>query len=359
MAIPLFALVAALSNPRIKPPVASGALHDMHGRAVPVTAPAQRVVTFPPMLWVYLVMDGGAEHILATSRYQLDDIRNGLLRHIFPGAVNLPVALTGLGAIPGDPEQVLVMRADAVFSWSQFSDSLKKIGAPLVQVDPNPSGNERDAEALWRLAGAVAGKSARVEQLIVRTSQERSRVMASVAGQRGHPRALYVYGTDLFTVASGKARESQMLESVGAVNVASGLSGSRLTKEQLLQLAPDIIVISGFDKGNGVRALYDDPAFRGLPAVRAKRVYRIPSGGTRTASVIEDPLTLQWLAELMHLGSMPREYRNRLRETYVEVSGVTLSDDAIDENLRLDENLGSAGYDHFLRLGTPLHVIVQ
>lgn len=344
--------MAALSEPRIEPPVATGGIRDLRGRAVPVAAPVRRAVVFPPVLGIYLTVDGGPDHVRATARYQTDTIQQGLLRRVFPAAADLPTAAT-IGrdsAVPGDPEQILALGADAVFSVSQFSASLKSVGVPLVLLDFNPTGTNRDTEAMWRLIAAVAGKESRAEQLIHRYAGERDRVLSSVAGQAGHPRALYLYqsGTSPPLAAFGGTRESRLLDAAGAVNVASGLRGPRLNVEQLLEFAPDVIVISGFAAGNAVQALYADPALRGLPAVRTRRVYRLPTGGMLMDGLVEEPLMLQWLAEILHPDGMPRQFREKLRKTYADVYGVALSDDAMDETLRLDENAGSAGFARFL-----------
>ncbi len=351
MAVPAFAALVAMSNPRVPPPQATGFVHDMRGQAVPVALPASRVLIFPPLFWAYLTVDGGADHMPAAVAYQKADIRQGLLRHVFPAAADLPDAAT-LGrdsAIPGDPEQIMALKADAIFSWSQFSGVLKKIGAPVVQFALQPTGDERDQNAMWRLMGAIAGKPDRVERLMARYHEERDRVLAPLAGMDRRPRVLYVYQTSPLLVAFDGTREARLLDAIGAVNVAAGLHGPALGKEQLLLLAPDIIVLAGFDTGNATRAIYGDPALRGLPAVKARRVYRQPTGGAHMAGLVEDPLMLQWLAEVVHPDVAPRRFRQDVKATYAAVYGADLSDDAIDGTLHLDENADAAGFDRFGR----------
>ncbi len=122
--------------------------------------------------------------------------------------------------------------------------------------------------------------------------------------------------------------------------------------KQLLQLAPEIIILSGYSTGNAVRTIYSDPALRGLPAVKTRHVYREPTGGNRMQGLIEDSLMLQWLAEVTHPEVAPRRFRQDVKATYAAVYGVTLSDDDIDATLRPDENSGAAGFDRFGR-NTP------
>lgn len=352
LAVPALAVLLALADPRVMAPPATGLVHDMRGQTVPVTLPARRVVIYPPVFWAYLTVDGGPTHTPAAAAYQKEEIRQGLLHQVFPAAADLPDAATleHDTAIPGDPERILALKADAILSWSQFSGALTKIGAPVVQLDLKPTGDGSEPEAMWRLMGRLAGKPERAEALIARSHREWQRVLAALAGTTRHPRVLYAYQTAPLLVAFGGTREARLLDAVGADNVASGLHGPTLGKEQLLELAPDVIILAGFADGNTVRTIQDDPALRGLPAVRAGRVYRQPTGGARMEGLIEDPLMLQWLAEVIHPETAPRRFRQDLKTAYAEVYGVALSDEAIDQTLHFDENAGASGFDRFRRV---------
>ncbi len=352
MALPVFALFVGFSDPRVMPSEArQDSIQDMRGVAVPVVAPASRVLIFPPVLAAYLTVDASTQHLAAAVAYQKTEIQQGLLHYVFPEAARLPDAAT-LGrdtAIPGNPEQVMALGADAIFSWWQFSAVLTRIGAPVVRLDIKRTRDEQGREALWRLLGSIAGRPDRVARLIDRYHGERDRVLSSVAPAQRHPRALYVFDPHLLLVAFGGTLEDGLLQAVGAVNVAARLSGADLGKEQLLRLDPDIIILAGYSQGNTVRALCDDPALHGLAAVRARRVYRQPFGGAGMEGLVEEPLMLQWLAEIVHPDLAPPRFRHDIKAAYATVYGVTLSDDAIDATLRLDENAGAAGFERFRR----------
>jgi iron complex transport system substrate-binding protein len=354
LVIPLAALVMAICGPRVKPPMADGALRDARGRMVTAFIPARRAVLFPPLLGIYLTVDGGSEHIRAVARYQMEDAEKGLLRYVYPALAALSTAETiDNTANPADLEQVELFHSDAVVCWSQFSYPLRQIGAPLVEVDGSQKQHEQDTIATWRLLAAVTGKADWGDRLTRHYIRERDQVLSKAAGESGRPRVLYVYRTNpgSMLVASNGVWQSRLLEAAGGINAASGLHGAwvQVTMEQLLILKPNIIIVSEFADDYATRAIYDDPVLRSLPTVKARQVYRQPSGGTRMEGLVEEPLLLEWMAEILHPDTMPRNYRDKLRATYAFAYGVTLSDDAIDANLRMDENTGSAGYERFAR----------
>jgi len=350
MLLPVIAVIMALVEPRVLTRRASGAVRDMTGAPVPLAGSAKRALIFPPVLPAYLTVDEGSGHLAAAVTYQRTDIQSGLLRYVYPAAVQLPNAAT-LGyntAIPGDPEQIVALDADAVFSWAHFSGSLAKIGTPVVRLRLDPRANDGNSTAVWRLIGSVSGKQSRVEWLAERYARERERVLASLRDITRRPRVLYVYQTQPLIVAFGGTTEDRMLTAVRATNVAGALSGPALSIEELLLLAPDIIIVAGNGPGNEIQTLYDDPALGELPAVRTRQIYRQPTGGARMAGLVEEPLMLQWLAEVLHPGEVPASFRRDLKATYAAVYGVALSDDAIDATLHVDQHAGASGFERFL-----------
>jgi iron complex transport system substrate-binding protein len=107
---------------------------------------------------------------------------------------------------------------------------------------------------------------------------------------------------------------------------------------------PDIITGSP-------EALYNDPRWRGLDAVRNRRVY----GSTYIFfGYVHDidnlPLSMRWLAEIFHPSRMSAQTREKVRAHYRESYGFEMSEAQIDELLRVKENAGSQGHERFFRV---------
>ena len=107
----------------------------------------------------------------------------------------------------------------------------------------------------------------------------RGQLLISPATDR--PRVYYGRGSDgLETGLSGSPPISD-IDQAGVINVAAGLGRdglTRVTRAQIFAWNPQIIVAQ---KRSFYNALLHDPAWRGLTAVRTKRVYLAPSRSVR------------------------------------------------------------------------------
>jgi iron complex transport system substrate-binding protein len=121
-----------------------------------------------------------------------------------------------------------------------------------------------------------------------------------------------------------------------------------MTIEELIAREPEVIIISGYPSDDAVRLVLDNPALRCVPAVRSRKIYREPHGGTRMERLVEEPIMLQWMSEVIYPERAERRFRMKLRQAYADVYGFVLTDEAIDEALVLRENAGSAEYARFL-----------
>jgi iron complex transport system substrate-binding protein len=353
--LPASALAIAFSTPKVRPPHVGSALHDMRGRPVSVERPLRRVVLFAPSLWDYLTADGGSRHILATSSFQTDEIRANLLGHVYPDAENLRVVTTvgRSSAIPGDPEQLMALDTDGIVVLSNLTASLPQLGLPVVQLDLERAPYDKDMIAKWRLLGGLSGQKDRVEWLLERYKHERQRVIEAVPRADLRPTVLFVlqFQPGFWTVQPAGGQMSRILEDLGARNAISAPGVFHIGVEDLLTLDPDLIVVSNFEQGDAVPVIFATPGLQALSAVRRRRVYREPTGGSRMDGPVEQPLLMEWLAELLYPDVMPRHFRAMAKETYQAVYGGPIEDEALDETLRWDENAGSSGFARFSKSG--------
>lgn len=335
----LACLALALAGPQSRPPVTA-------------TGPARDVVIYPPILWDYLTVDGTDAHVLGIAGYLRKSFDSMLLAPIFPSVASVR-SMSERGAIPRDMETILELSPGAVLISAGFADPLRAIGAPVVEYGSSAP-REIDAMLLdWEFLGRLTGQQQRVVAL-----QERYRSAVSALESevpRGAPkplRVLYTYGTTngITSAAPEGSLEATALEKLGAINLGSDLYRGALNNEELLRLDPDVVFIYGVNDTRP-RDWYGDPALAALAAVRERRVYVEPVGGSRMSGPVEFPLRLRWMAEILYPVQLSRTLREEFRKTYAEVYGYTLTDRDLDVALKLTDNERSAGYDRFRRRG--------
>jgi iron complex transport system substrate-binding protein len=347
--IAFVAALIGLMPPHVLPRPVNSALRDMDDHPVPVFSAPQNAIILPPFTAPYLELDASADHIVSTS--EVATIPNALLRYLFPSLARFSAADALQNTpLPGDLETIVKKRSDGVLSWSWLADPLYKIGVPVI-----PLGLEADQNKAmlrrWEFLSRVLGKHDRFARLAARYEEKKRESLVFWQRQPHRPKVLYIYDSDPLTVAFGRAQPSKSLATVGAVNVAQQIAQARISYEEMLALAPDVLILSGFTHRVHISDLYADPRFRALPAVRAQRVYHEPSGGWRLMEgVIEEPLLFEWLTEVLYPAS-PARFREDLRSAYREAYNYELSDEQIDETLCLNENLRSIGYEKFMRGG--------
>jgi iron complex transport system substrate-binding protein len=144
------------------------------------------------------------------------------------------------------------------------------------------------------------------------------------------------------------------LPPAGVVNASMGWTGERQNAERILAMDPDIIFLVGQSEGRfrlqGPAEFMADPRWRGLKAVRQKRVYRMPGPGPGgLAGLIFQPLWVRWMAEIAHPDRMRPKLRQALLRRVERELGYRLSEKQIDAQLHLDQNRDSAGYERFSR----------
>ncbi|OBS50900.1 hypothetical protein A8B73_19180 [Methylosinus sp. 3S-1] len=311
--------------------------------------PARRAVIYAPVAWHYATLDG-IEHIAGLPvEGETNELSRRLLRFVFPDASRLAHAPTrGESAIPGDPEAFLALHADAALSWSWMASGLRALGAPVVPLDADPARtNATNMEETWRLLADVSRQRPRFDELARRYRREMNEVIATVPLSGAPPRVAYFYQLEPVVLAVSWTRIASLLEMVGAQNIVRTERFPQ--KEELMALAPDVVVLSGFIESDAVASFLADPAFRCLPAVRTRRVYREPMGGARMEGLLEEPLMLQWLVEILYPEKMAPKMREKFSRAYEEAFGVALSEAALDEALSLEENARARDGERFAR----------
>ncbi len=245
----------------------------------PSSSEAERVVFSPHSCLPISRSMRGDRHIAAVASYLRDAVSQGPLGSIYPHAASLPSVITaGRSAIPGDPEQVLSLRPDAVITWAWFSEALVAAGLPVLAMRyESGESPEHNAVAAWAEISRVANRAARGGELIARYDRERELALRYVSGVATaiRPRAVFIYklGGGAIYAAGDDNSDAVALREAGADNLAP--HGGLVSEEQLLLVDPDTIVLGCFsDEANTPAALYSQSSLTAVTAVRNRRVYK-------------------------------------------------------------------------------------
>jgi hypothetical protein len=142
---------------------------------------------------------------------------------------------------------------------------------------------------------------------------------------------------------------TQFFSLTGTVNAAKGFPENQ-EPEVILAIDPDMIITMATDPGD----IMKDPRWRGLKAVRDRRVYKQPMWRRFNNEYRYDlgrglffaPLTLRWTAEVAHPATMPRKLRQKFKDRFKNFYGYTLTEGALDNYLRIKDNFNSYNYLH-------------
>jgi iron complex transport system substrate-binding protein len=151
------------------------------------------------------------------------------------------------------------------------------------------------------------------------------------------PRVYYGLDSDGLTTGLSGSLAMAEIAQAGAINVAAPLGEgalTRVTRQQIYAWNPDIILARERSFYNALRR---DPGWRGLSAVRDKRVFLAPA---QPFGWIDDPagvnrmVGLYWLSDLFYPNVLEEDLRTNVRDFYRTYYGVPLTDRQLDALLR-------------------------
>ena len=331
---------------------------DQSGRRIVLENPAERVATIPPPAAAMFVMiDGGTQHLAGMHRGSTQILRQGLMGAFFPHYKDVPSNIVGEGFMP-NIESLLAIDPDLVFQWDVLGDDIvspiRKAGLEVAILKGMK--DENTARQWIRIMGAAVAKPQKAERLIAWRDQVMARIKAKTdpIPEKDKPRTLYFkrFKTQL-KVSGRKSFNNFYIELAGGRNPAAR-DGSRWNKvvdlEQIFKYDPEVIILNSFESDLGPQDLYDDPLWAEVSAVRNKRVYRVPIGVYYWDTPNhESPLWWMWLSELLHPEIFSWDLREEIHNAYDLIYGRTPDDEQIDKILHVSQNGGSAHYARFYR----------
>lgn len=328
---------------------------DQRHRKVTLDHPARRVVTIPmPAASMLIAVDQSPDHLVGMHKASWAAMQKGILGQLFPHALSVPHDVASADFAP-NVESVLALRPDVVVQWGDQGAGLT---APLenagLKVLGLTYGTQEDLQTWITLFATMLGKPERGRALnaAVATSLQTMTAVGRAAPRPG-PKVLYCNRfTGGLKVAGRNSYNDFYIRLVGATNPASGQKGAPgqgmvgVDVEQVLAWDPDIVLLGNFDDAMP-DDVYGSAVWRGVSAVRARRVYKVPLGGYRwDPPSHESPLMWRWLSMLAFPGQEV-DLRSEVDRHYRLCYGRSPTAQQVDAILWSSVNGASAAYHQF------------
>jgi iron complex transport system substrate-binding protein len=317
---------------------------DSAGRQVAVPDRIERVFAAgpPAMVLLYVL---APDKMIGWPRAPYADAMD----YIAPEYRDLPEVgrLTGRGDTV-NLEILLQSKPDLTFDFGSVRDTYVSLaervqaqtGIPYLLID----GTFANTPAAVRLLGEVLGVEERAEQIAAyaeTTFKQIDAIFAEVP-QEGRPRVYLARGPGGLETALEGSINTEIIERVGGINVASDPSGARrglvqVPIEQVVVWNPDTVIT--WDR-NFYEGVWKDFYWESVDAVAAERVYLSPTapfGWIDRPPSVNRIIGLRWLAGLFYPDQVNQDLREVMRSFYDLFYHVDLTDAELDRLLQSAE----------------------
>lgn len=246
-----------------RPPAAAPlAVVDGSGRTVELAAPATRIVSLVPALTDVVLALGGANRLVARTRYDTD-----------PRLASLPSLED---ALTPSVEWIVAQGPDLVISWADrqartVSSRLSELGIPVYTSATETLDQMR---AGIRDIGTLLGRETAADSLLGRLRGAIDSVRTVAAG-RDTVAVLYLIGLDPPMAAGPGSFIDELIGIAGGRNIFGDASAAwpPVSVEEIVARKPDVILIATAAPADEVRdRLSGMPGLRSLDAVSEARV---------------------------------------------------------------------------------------
>ncbi len=236
---------------------------------------------------------------------------------------NLPELgrLTGRGNT-ANVEVVLKAKPDLIVdvgstaaTFASLADRVQQqTGIPYVLLDGRLETTPQQIEKLAKVLGAEARGREFADYWRSRVDPLKARIAAIPADKR--PQVYYARGPQGLVTGLGGSINVEMIEFLGARNVAGGERGglAQVGFEQVVLWDPPVIVTND---PNFMRDVWKMPVWQSVTAVRRKRVFlspHLPFGWFDYPPGANRLLGLLWLAEILYPGEFRFDYPREIAE---------------------------------------------
>ena len=261
------AVLTALFCLVLLPPEALSAgksMTDLLGRQVTVPEKPVRIIALAPSV-TEIVFALGCENKLAGVTMFSD----------FPEGANY---LPKVGSyVRLDLEKIVSLNPDLCIAVKDGNpkhviDRLESLGIPVFAVNPTNLGSVM--ETISTIGGLINAE----KQAAVVVGDMRRRVafvQRAISGITARPRVFFQIGIDPIVSAGSDTFIDELISMAGGVNLAAGKTPyPRFSREQVLNLAPDVIIITSMARHAVFEEVKADwNQWPGMPAVQHDRIF--------------------------------------------------------------------------------------
>jgi iron complex transport system substrate-binding protein len=246
--------------------------------------------------------------------------------------------LTGRGGT-ANLENVLKFQADLIIDSGSTGGTYVSLANNVQEQTKIPylllDGRLEKTPENYRLLGEWLDARDRAEQLANYAEETLSGLRRRIASIPESDRPRVYYGRGINGLESGLAGSInlEVLERVGAVNVAAAAGTGSLSKisiEQVLAWNPDVILVLEPAFYASVRT---DPLWSSVKAVRENRIYmapNLPYGWFDAPPGVNRLIGVRWLMSILYPKQFPEDLRTTTREFYRLFYQVNLTDAQLD-----------------------------
>ncbi|NNL76673.1 MAG: cobalamin-binding protein [Desulfobacterales bacterium] len=249
-------------------PLTAKTAEDQLGREIQLPEDPQRVVALAPSITEIIFALGQQDRLKGTTQFS-----------------NYPAEAAKLSKVGSyvrlDLERIVALNPDLCIAIKDGNpkgtiDRLQSLNIPVFAVNP------RNLESMMQTIqsiGAILNTSAKAKSLVEEMQNRMQQVDALVAGIERRPSVFIQIGISPIISAGSNTFIHELIVRAGGINVAAGNSAyPHFSREQVLALAPDVLIITSMSRSGAFeKAKADWNRLSDMPAVRNERIYTVDS----------------------------------------------------------------------------------
>ena len=263
---------------------------DQIGRTVTIPANPRKVVAFAASITEIIYALDRQERLVGVTEFS----------DYPPAATKLPKVGSYVRL---DLERIVALQPDLCIATKDGNpkatvDRLTHLGIPVFVVDP------RDFDSIMKtvkVLGSLLGADEAAGQIVEDLKKRMDQVQSTVANVSYRPRVFMQIGISPIIAVGTNTFIHDLIVMAGGRNVTSGKSTyPRLSREEVIHLAPDIIVISTMARSGAFEEVKKQwTQWQQIPAARHNRIYVVDSNlfNRPTPRLVE---ALELLAGIFH-----------------------------------------------------------
>jgi iron complex transport system substrate-binding protein len=249
-------------------PLTAKTAEDQLGREIRVPDDPRRVIALAPSITEIIFALGQQERLIGVTQYS-----NYPAEAATRPKVGSYVRLDLERIVALDPDLCLAIKDG---NPKETIDRLQSLDIPVFAV--NPHNLESMLQTIQKV-GDILNASQKATTLVADMRSRIQRVETLVSKTAHRPRVFIQIGISPIVSAGSNTFIDELINRAGGINVAAGPSAyPHFSREQVLALTPDVLIITSMARSGGYeKAKADWSRLADMPAVRQKRIHTVDS----------------------------------------------------------------------------------